>query len=212
MCHSGDRAGDLGALQSENVLWLPDHTGMVFSLTVGKTVKRSPRSFVLKFSDDKELCPITELQKYFTMATTCQVDLSTGYVFRPLDPAKKQILNKPFTSLALYPRLKAYMERLHIWEGESPHGARSGCTITLLLLGCSKASVQEHVGWKSPTMMAEYSKLADLVSQEKTAQKVATTQLPNFDSSDIPGAVESLRGRINYKSFDRVFKGSHSQQ
>ena len=44
LAFSGDRAGDLGALQSNQVHWLPNKEGIIFSLVKGKIVDiRDPR-------------------------------------------------------------------------------------------------------------------------------------------------------------------------
>jgi hypothetical protein len=56
--------------------------------------------------------------------------LTGGYVFRPIDPYSN-IRDKPLTSSAVNGRLKSYLFKLKIWEGETPHSTRGVCALTL---------------------------------------------------------------------------------
>ena len=59
---SGDRAGDLGYLKTGDIRSFPDKSGVVLTLTKGKTIDgRDPRHILLFNSDSAEFCLITTL-------------------------------------------------------------------------------------------------------------------------------------------------------
>jgi hypothetical protein len=56
--------------------------------------------------------------------------LTGGYVFRPID-SYSNISDKPLTSSAVNGRVKSFLFKLNLWEGETPHSTRGGCALTL---------------------------------------------------------------------------------
>ena len=86
------------------------------------------------------------------------INLREGFLFRATDP-KSGLSPKLFVgSWAvlqwLTVRLHLHFAALNIDEGETMHSFRSGCSITLSLLGASDDQVASHVGWKSILQMA----------------------------------------------------------
>ena len=73
-------------------------------------------------------------------------DLTCGYLFRPITP-DLGIKDAPFTSSAAESRLKGYLKEMNADNGETLHGFRSGCAITLALTGADLAEIMDHVGW-----------------------------------------------------------------
>ena len=68
------------------------------------------------------------------MARQIRVDLTRGHLFRPTTP-NGGILDSPFTSAAAEARLKLYLKKMGADDGETLHGFRSGCAITLAFSG-----------------------------------------------------------------------------
>jgi DNA-binding transcriptional regulator YdaS (Cro superfamily) len=55
-------------------------------------------------------------------------------------------------------RLKGYLKDLGIDEGETMHGIRGGCAITLMSKGIvNPEEVMQHVGWFSMSSLDRYS-------------------------------------------------------
>ena len=79
------------------------------------------------------------------MAQRLSIVLSTGYLFRPTTP-QGAIQDAPFTSAAAEARLKAYLTVMNSNDGETLHGFRAGCAITLALTGADLAEIMDHVG------------------------------------------------------------------
>lgn len=74
-----------------------------------------------------------------------RVDLTCGYLFRPITP-DLGIKDAPFTSSATESRLKGYVKEKNADNGETLHGFCSGCAITLALTGADLAEIMDHVG------------------------------------------------------------------
>lgn len=74
------------------------------------------------------------------------MDLTCGYLFRPRTP-DVGIKDAPFTSSAAESRLKGYLKEMNADDGETLHGFRAGCAITLALTGADLTEIMDHVGW-----------------------------------------------------------------
>lgn len=68
------------------------------------------------------------------------------------------ISDKLFSSAAVNACLKSYLQRLHIWDGETPHGTRSGVALMLSWLGLGVDAIKNHVDWKTDKMYQHYTK------------------------------------------------------
>lgn len=71
-----------------------------------------------------------------------RVDLTCGYLFRPVTP-DLGIKDAPFSSSAAESRLKSYLKEMGADNGETLHGFRSGCAITLALTGADLAEIMD---------------------------------------------------------------------
>ena len=67
------------------------------------------------------------------------------------------ITESPFVASAVANRLKKLLTDLKIYNGETMHSFRSGCSITLSLLGVSYEQVAKHVGWRSLDTVIYYT-------------------------------------------------------
>ena len=170
LAHSGDRAGDLGRILTNQIKYLPGNNGVVLNLCSGKTTDiRDPRVVTIYKSQSKEFCPVHTLERYSSHCSHTGIQLKGGYFFRPLSP-KGHPDNKPLSSSALNERLKRYLCHLGIFEGETPHGTRGGCALTLTWLGLDSDSIMSHVGWKSEKMLRQYTHANDTYTRSKSVK------------------------------------------
>ncbi|CAG2199808.1 unnamed protein product [Mytilus edulis] len=155
---TGDRAGDLGSVLTDQVRWLPGEEGVIISMMKGKTIDISdPRVVIIYNSVNTEFCPVTVLREYIDFCKVSKLEIVGGFLFRPLAPSCMALSDVPFTSAAANARLKSHLTDLNIWEGETPHSTRSGCALTLTWLGLNSECIKSHVGWKSDKMLKHYT-------------------------------------------------------
>ena len=93
-----------------------------------------------------EICHIRGIERYLEVTHEIRVDLTRGYLFCPITP-DLGIKDASFTSSAAESRLKGYLKEMKADSGETLHGFRSGCAITLALTGADLAKIMDHVGW-----------------------------------------------------------------
>lgn len=74
------------------------------------------------------------IEVYVAISSVLSVDLSTGYLFRPLNPVGK-VINKQIANSTLQSCLRYYLRGAQIYDGETRHSFRAGATITPALLG-----------------------------------------------------------------------------
>ena len=79
-------------------------------------------------------------------------DLSTGFLFRATDGHTK-VKAEPFVRSTVANRLQKHLTDLSINQGETMHSLRSGCSITLAMLGISDQKIADHIGWESVEMV-----------------------------------------------------------
>ena len=145
---AGDRASDVGQVLVQEIRVLSDYTGLLFNHTFGKTLRGDGKfnRFVVKRCDVRDICPVRGLEEYFRVAKLHGIDLSSGYLFRPV-LGGKTVLNDSMSYSAIYERLKTYLSVLGIDEGETPHSMRAGCAVTLALSGSVETKdVMNHIG------------------------------------------------------------------
>ena len=108
---------------------------------MGKTLRRKrSRAFAVKQTANPAICPVRNLQFFVNLCTAMNVDLSAGFLFRPMSK-KGGILNASLPASTVQARLIKYLSSLGINEGESVHGFRARNSILLRLLGVSKEEV-----------------------------------------------------------------------
>ena len=136
--YAGDRSSDLGRAKSREVLYLPDFSGLLFNHTFGKTLRDgSTDSFWVQISYHSTLCPVSSFKVYLDICRLIKLVISSGFLFRSLT-RHGAISEEHFIGSVPYNRLKGYLSNLGNDEGETPHSLRSGCSITLELLGVPK--------------------------------------------------------------------------
>ena len=76
---TGDRASDLGRLQSCNVFRLRDREGFLLRFTLTKNLRKGPpRSLALIKFAHSDVCPVAWIQYYITVCQCLKVPLDQG--------------------------------------------------------------------------------------------------------------------------------------
>ena len=126
---------------------LPDGKGFLFCHTVGKTLGNGKvNEFSLLRVEDNSICPVHAIESYIQGAKELGITLNTGYLFRILDSKRKVVTDNPVTSSSMGERLKTYLQKLEIYNGETPQSFRAAWAITLALSGTLQEEVMSHVG------------------------------------------------------------------
>ena len=203
---SGDRASDLGRLKTHDVLSLPDNQGLLFRHTFGKTLRgKHTHTFAVKPFPSPS-CPIANLKLYILLCDHMHVNLRHGFLFRSTDK-QGRVTDQPFVGSAVTNRLKKYLSELQLEEGETAHSFRTGCSITLSLLGASLEDVAKHVGWRSLSTAAYYTQTEAVMNPASTSSVLAngvTTDSPKHPPSTHQlGAL--FRSRNNLEGFSLAF-------
>ena len=157
---AGARAGDLCQIICQGIRRLPGKQGLLIRMCVGKTFDLDhSHSVVIPFCNDSTLCPVSGLYKYFQKANDMGVNISLGYVFRMVN-SKGEVLGDPMSYSVVYDRLKLYLTTLGLYAGETPHGVRGGCAITLASSGVASSvtDLMVHMGWRTQGTPDHYAR------------------------------------------------------
>ena len=94
-----------------------------------------------------------------------------------------------------------------IFGGETVHSFRSGCSITLSLLGIPYDQVAKHVGWKSVDMAIYYSQHDKVMSLNDSSSVVSSAAQhdPKLGVSPAELLGNELRERNFLKGFKPLF-------
>lgn len=129
--------------------------------------------FVVKRCDVGDICPVQGLEEYFRVAKVHGIDLSSGYLFRPV-LGGKTVLNDSMSYSVTYERLKTYLSALGIDDGETPHSMRAGWAVTLALSGSVETKdLMNHIGWFGKKSADYYSRSARLADSGTAADTLA---------------------------------------
>lgn len=179
---SGDRPGDLRQVKVPEILRFPNDDGLLFNHVWGKTLRDGDSNvFGIHRNPQTIICPIRGIEQYIAVANEMKVDLTHGYLFRPTTP-KGGIQNAPLSSSTAEARLKVYLKDMGMDEGETLHGFRSGCAITLALKGAELSEIMVHVGWSRRHTALYYLQLAKVLQPGGASAKLACEESPNLTS------------------------------
>ena len=79
--YSGDRASDLGRVNTKEILSLPAKEGLLFRHTFGKTLRGSDvHAFAVRRCADLVVCPVNNLFLYVHLSDAMGINLRTGYL------------------------------------------------------------------------------------------------------------------------------------
>ena len=152
---AGDRGHDLCHLLGQEIRRLPGDVGLLVRQTYGK--QRNINVFAIKRSSDPAMCPVKALDEYITRGRQLGVDMAVGYVFRAVS-AEGNVLDSCLSQSAISKRLARHLSSIGLFQGETTHGIRGGCAVTLGLLGASSQEAKDHIGWKSNSSWELYSR------------------------------------------------------
>ena len=204
---SGARGSDLGRIKSSDVLVFKDGKGYLINQVFGKTLRGNSRNvFGVKPVSNSSYCPVKNLSFYISLAKIMSIDLKAGYLFRVCDH-HNNIIDVPSVGSAVENRLKKYLKELSLDDGETMHSFRSGCSITLSLLGISYKEIAQLVGWKSVDM-ATYNSQYDKVMSNGDASSVlscAAKQASMSSSSIAELKGKDFRDRNHLKGYEPLF-------
>lgn len=176
MFFSGDRASDVGRMLTQEIKSLPNNQGFLVKHTWGKTFRVDRANvFSIHRCENQLVCPISGLEQYIAGAQQMDVDLRFGYLFRPVGQ-QQRVLEAGLSYEAVYDRLKTYLCLLGIHQGETPHGLRGGCAITMALLGGGPQAgrdIMQHVGWFSKGSMERYTRMGRISGGTSIGENMA---------------------------------------
>jgi integrase len=164
---TGDRASDLGRLESRSVFRLSGEPGFLLNFTFAKTLRgtdNSSRSFALLPAPSLAICPVFWFEYYLDYCRSMRIDLHPGYIFRAA-AGQRSVSDQPFTGSAVNNRLRAHLIAAGIHSGETPHSFRTGIAITFSVLGFSVDEIAEYVGWRSLETARHYARPAALAKR-----------------------------------------------
>ena len=93
-------------------------------------------------------------------------------MFRTLSPRGK-VSQSPFVGSAVANRLTLHLKDIGLHEGETMHSFRSGCSITLSMLGVTPEEVAQHAGWRTRSSLDHYCKLDKVFGMQRAVTTLA---------------------------------------
>ena len=106
------------------------------------------------------------------------VDLTKEYLFRPTT-SNNGVQNSPFSFSAADALLMVYIKQMKADDGETLHGFRSGCAITLTLTEVDLSEIMEHLGWARRHTALYYLQLAKVLNHDGASGRLATPSAEN---------------------------------
>ena len=93
---------------------------------------------------------------------------------------------------------------LGIHSGESMHSFRSGCSITLSLLGVS-SDVMKHVGWRTLDTAEYYTQTRKVINMSNTASVLANSTVIADSVSAASSVAQFFRTKNELHDFSPAF-------
>ena len=181
---SGDRGSDLGRVKSMDILASSNNDGFIFNQVFGKTLRGNGSNvFAIQKIEDSPVCPVTNLRLYLSLCHRMSINLEGGYLFRTTD-RQGRVSTTPYVGTAVEKNLKKYLEALDISDGETMHSFRSGCSITLALLGVPYSKIANHVGWKSTNMAKYYTQCDKVFATDSPSSILSNYAHPSSSTSE----------------------------
>ena len=203
---SGDRGSDLGRVKADDVLTVQHGDGFLVNQVFGKTLRGNGANvFGIKPVKNTSYCPMSNLQFYIALTKKMSINLKGGYLFRVTN-RHGQVTDSPFVGSAIANRLKKHLTDLKIDSGESMHSFRSGCSITLSLLGVSYQQVAKHVGWKSLETTAHYCQTEKVMSPDDPSSILSRFAAQSrTDTSTVETLTKDFRDKNSLSAYKPIF-------
>ena len=179
---SRDRPGDMGQVKVPEILRFPNDDGFLFNHVWGKTLRDGDSNvFGIRRNPQSRICPVQGIEQYMGVAQQLRIDLTRGYLFRPTTP-QGGVLDAPFNSTTAEARLKVYLKEMGSDNGETLHGFRAGCAITLALSGAELSEIMDHVGWTRRHTALYYLQLAKVLNPAGASARLSAVDVSSVSS------------------------------
>jgi len=185
---------------------LPDGDGFLFHHTFGKTLRgKDANTFMIKKCRDPVFCLVANLRLYVNLCDLMSIDLKDGHLLRSTDK-KGAVSGKTYIGSAIANRLSLHLALLGIHHGETMHSFRSGCSITMSLIGVSPEDIVRHVGWKSLQTSEYYTQSGKVMKMSHAASALAdSTSVAGTDPSAAVSVAELFRVKNELRGFTPAF-------
>ena len=130
---SGDRPGDLGQVKTPEIVRFSNDDSFFYLIIFGLR-DGDQNVFGIRRKPQTAICPIRGIELYMDVARKMGINFTTSFLFRPMT-TNNGVRDTPLSSATGEARLKLYLKEMKADEGETLHGFRSGCAITLALTG-----------------------------------------------------------------------------
>ena len=118
---AGEWGLDLTKLSGQEIYKMKDNNGLIFRQTFGKT--RTEKMFAVRRCAQSDVCAVQSLENYSSFAKTCDIDLSSGYIFRKLNP-KGNVVALHLSQAALNRRQETHLKSIGLYDNETSHSLR----------------------------------------------------------------------------------------
>ena len=171
-----NRGGELSDLRTEQTIFGPNDSCLVFQFTFSKVLRDgSSHEFAVQQREGDPTCPVRAMRCYVTMSTRLlnwDWSLPGAKVFADFDSVgARQAFG--VTAGAMRKRFRAYLQRFNMDENESLHGLRAGGALSMALNGRSLAEIMLQGFWKSPSTAQHYVGLLREAIGEEFVQALA---------------------------------------
>ena len=79
----------MGQVKGSEILRFPNDDGFLFNHVWGKTLRDGDSNvFGIRRNSNSTMCPVKGFEEYMAMSRQLQIDLTTGYLFKPTTPPK----------------------------------------------------------------------------------------------------------------------------
>ena len=172
----------MGLARVPEILRFPNDDSFLFNHVWGKTLRDGDNNVSgIKRNPQTKICPVQGIEHYVAVAQQLRIDLTRGCLFRPTTPQGGK-LDAPFSSTAAEARLKGHLREMGSDDGETLHGFRAGCAITLVLSGAELSEIMDHVGWTRRHTTLHYLQLAKVLNPAGATARLPTVDIPTVTS------------------------------
>ncbi len=163
------RPTELGATRVEGIIRFPDNSGFLFNYQWGKTLRSGDEHvFGIRRLGEKSKCPISALEDYGKAAKMLGVDLSHGFLFRPVRSGV--IENAPISRKQMNTDLKFWLQKAGLFRGETFFSIRTAGAIELFLEGSDLQKVMGQAYWKTERIARHYMKIWQVLGLSASGQ------------------------------------------
>lgn len=113
---------------------------------------------------------LNEYARFIQEHKICCLD---GFIFRVRDNSSREIVNKPVSSGSMADRLKIHLSAINLYDGETAHSGRRGCTMTLKMPGFADGTINQHLGWGGDDMLRHYAGITHLSAPGNVAETLS---------------------------------------